>query len=103
MTFASECSIPSTHPSLEGHFPDNPVIPGVVLLEEVLTVLKEWSPGARVHGFQAVKFLQPVTPGSPFTVDLEQTGPGIVKFKCHTGELLLNTGTIILGPLQKTS
>ena len=103
MSFVSERNIPATHPALEGHFPGNPVVPGVILLEEVLTALKEWIPDSHVYGFQSVKFLQPVKPDSCFTVDLEQTNPGIIKFKCHAEQLLLNTGTIILHPVQHPS
>lgn len=100
MSFVSECTVPAKHPSLDGHFPGNPVVPGVILLEEILTVLKEWMPGSRIYGFQTVKFLHPVKPDSNFTIELEQTSPGLIRFKCHTGKILLNTGTVILYPVK---
>jgi len=32
------------HPSLPGHFPGNPVVPGVVILEEVLEAIRQTEP-----------------------------------------------------------
>jgi 3-hydroxymyristoyl/3-hydroxydecanoyl-(acyl carrier protein) dehydratase len=37
-------SIPSDHPSLPGHFPGRPVVPGVVLLDRVVAAIES------VHG-----------------------------------------------------
>jgi len=92
----TEHSIPATHPSLPGHFPGNPVVPGVVLLEEILTAVRTWRPESRIRGLQAVKFLQPVAPDSRFSIALELRAPGKIAFRCSAGHQLLNTGTIIL-------
>jgi len=92
----TEHSIPATHPSLPGHFPGNPVVPGVVLLEEILTAAMAWQPESRIRGLQAVKFLQPVTPDSRFSIALELLGPGKITFICSAGQQLLSTGTILL-------
>ena len=52
--------IPSTHPSLPGHFPGNPIVPGVVLLDRVAAALEE--SGARLARIGVVKFLTPLRP-----------------------------------------
>ena len=54
--------IPAGHPALAGHFPGNPLVPGVVLLDAVLTHIYERRPGT-LRAIPAVKFLAPVRPG----------------------------------------
>ena len=34
-------TIPDDHPSLPGHFPGHPVVPGVVLLDRVLQAIEQ--------------------------------------------------------------
>ena len=53
------------HPSLPGHFPGRPIVPGVVLLDEVaaLALAAKVGAGWRVAGFPGVRFLRPVRPG----------------------------------------
>lgn len=65
------------HPALAGHFPGNPVVPGVVLLERVAAALKTWR-GARVDGFDA-KFLHPLLPNQQAVIELCE-GSGNVRF-----------------------
>ena len=48
-------SVSSKHPSLAGHFPDNPVVPGVVILEKILAGLIVCV-GYRSSYFRQIKF-----------------------------------------------
>ena len=62
--------IPHDHPAFAGHFPGQPLLPGVVLLGEALEVLLREAPESvgtqpRVN---AVKFLAPVRPGADLDV-----------------------------------
>ncbi len=54
--------IPIQHPCLPGHFPDRPIVPGVVLLEQVEAILKRHLSDWEIVELGQVKFLQPVLP-----------------------------------------
>ncbi len=69
----TEILVPPDHPSLPGHFPGNPLVPGVVLLDEVLALAEARRPGT-LRSLPAVKFLAPVRPGERLRVRLEFEG-----------------------------
>jgi len=70
MSFEIHRAIPADHPSLAGHFPGAPVVPGVVILDEVADALAEWRPGYQITSIGAVKFLFPLKPEQSFTICL---------------------------------
>lgn len=41
MTLAGTFVVGQSHPALAGHFPNNPIVPGTVVLDELLAVLRE--------------------------------------------------------------
>ena len=88
-----QARIGADHPSLPGHFPGNPIVPGVVLLDEVVTAIASWRPGFVPAGFPAVKFLSPLRPDEAFTIRLQQSAAS-VQFECVAGERLLARGSV---------
>ena len=76
--------IKKNHPSLEGHFPANPVVPGVLLLDEISSILLQQYGEFRITGFSQVKFLQPVLAEqlvSVQSVDKTEIDTGNIKIK----------------------
>lgn len=69
--------IPADHPSLPGHFPGRPVVPGVVLLDRVLDAVVAQQPQLSLERLRwpQVKFLQPLLPGQAAEVALEALPP----------------------------
>ncbi len=53
--------IPANHPALAGHFPGQPVVPAVVMLEAVLAEIRTRGDFV-LRSIPAGKFLQPVLP-----------------------------------------
>ncbi|WP_018860622.1 MULTISPECIES: hypothetical protein [unclassified Thioalkalivibrio] len=73
--------IPDSHPSLPGHFPDQPVVPGVVILDTVDAVARESGLGS-VAALPRVKFLAPLLPGVEFRVEIDSPGTsGLCAFR----------------------
>lgn len=63
--------IPHDHPALAGHFPGDPVVPGVVLLEQVVAAI-EARRGRPLPPLRLpqVKFLSPLRPGEDADIEL---------------------------------
>ena len=74
--------IAADHPSLAGHFPGHPIVPGVVILEEVTQAFEAWRPASRVVGMPVVKFLAPLRPGQSFTIRFAESGVRGIRFEC---------------------
>lgn len=86
--------IPHGHPALSGHFPGNPVVPGVVLLEHVVSLLEaNFGLQPALH-LPQVKFLQPLLPGQDAAVELITRGAGSWRFRVLRGDVVLATGDI---------
>ena len=86
--------IRADHPSLPGHFPGAPLVPGVVILEEVLEALIEWRQNSQLAGIRTAKFLAPLEPERPFTICLsadDQRG-GDVNFCCRAEDRVIVEG-----------
>lgn len=87
--------IPADHPSLPGHFPGRPLVPGVVLLDRVLDAIE-------AHGGMAlgvlrlpqVKFLQPLLAGEVARVELDGAAPGW-RFRVLRGDTVLASGEVV--------
>ncbi|NOT11838.1 MAG: hydroxymyristoyl-ACP dehydratase [Methylococcaceae bacterium] len=94
--FIQRFCIDSTHPSLAGHFPGNPIVPGVVILDHVRTVLMEWRPWCAIRSLSQAKFLKPLLPGTVFTVKLIQTSSSHIKFECDSADEKLVVGTFTI-------
>ena len=85
MSFEVRRAIPVDHPSLAGHFPGEPIVPGVVILDEVVAALTEWRKDWQLMGIHAVKFLLPLKPDQSFTICLSvpRTTETEVDFCCR--------------------
>jgi 3-hydroxymyristoyl/3-hydroxydecanoyl-(acyl carrier protein) dehydratase len=96
MTFEAIRLIHADHPSLPGHFPGAPLVPGVVILDEVLAALIEWHQDSQLTGIRMVKFLAPLQPEQAFTISLSVRNEhaGEVNFCCRAEDRVIVEGQL---------
>jgi len=96
MNFEGRRTIGADHPSLPGHFPGTPIVPGMVILDEILAALTEWRGGSHVTAIRAVKFLAPLKPQQPFTICLSagQDAEDEVDFSCRVDDRVIVEGRL---------
>lgn len=92
-------SISHDHPSLAGHFPGYPIVPGVVLLNEVLDTLRRGAAAAlMVTGLPIVKFSSPLRPGEAMTIRVNEHETTLATFSCQVDGRLIASGSIEFRP-----
>ena len=96
MNFEVRRTIGADHPSLLGHFPGAPVVPGVVILDEILAALTEWREDSHLTVMRAVKFLVPLKPEQPFTICLfsGKKDKDEVDFRCRVEDRVIVEGRL---------
>ena len=88
-------AIDPDHPALEGHFPDNPVVPAVVILGEVFQALHSYfNNSIHIVTISTAKFITPLKPGENLHITLESQEAEYVQFTCRVGHILISTGSL---------
>ncbi|MGZ5157937.1 MAG: 3-hydroxyacyl-ACP dehydratase FabZ family protein [Caldimonas sp.] len=89
--------IDAGHPAFDGHFPGRPLLPGVVLLAEVLEAAALEPSLAEAIGrspqLGVVKFLAPVLPGASLEIAF-QLGERSVAFSVSDGGRVAASGQL---------
>ena len=91
MSFSVEVAIPADHPSFAGHFPGNPIVAGVLVLDQVRLAVQAWQPGAELESLTQVKFAAPLLPNDSFTIQLQEQ-QGKYRFHCERDAVLVAQG-----------
>ena len=95
-THTTALRIESDHPSLAGHFPGNPIVPGVVLLDHVQQAASSWlGYPVKINGIPQTKFVQPLLPGQNAEIQLRLTGTEL-RFSIVRDDSTLATGVMTL-------
>lgn len=83
------------HAALAGHFPGNPVVPGVVLLDAVIHALsQQLGKSVTVTGMPNVKFLAPLQPEQEFSIAYTLKDGNRAGFEVATDAHKILTGSI---------
>ncbi len=104
MTIEKQLLIAPSHPSLAGHFPGNPIVPGVVILGEILESIGQ-SLGEQlvVSQVPVVKFHSPLRPNEKLDLAFDLLPKQHVTFSCHVGSRRIASGQFIFQANDQTS
>jgi 3-hydroxymyristoyl/3-hydroxydecanoyl-(acyl carrier protein) dehydratase len=85
------------HPSLPGHFPSHPVVPGVLILEAVACrAAALLGPPWRLRRLPQVKFVAPLLPGENAQIELlPDPTAGRVRFRVAREAESLASGELV--------
>jgi 3-hydroxymyristoyl/3-hydroxydecanoyl-(acyl carrier protein) dehydratase len=88
--------VPADHPSLAGHFPGHPIVPGVVLLDRVMQLAAQ-AHGGSIEGWQVAqaKFLSPCGPGDELVFALRDGARGGLAFSVRCGDREVASGSLV--------
>ena len=83
------------HPALPGHFPGHPVVPGVVMLGEIMDAIREMAhENLEFVAVPSVKFMSPLKPGESLRIILTGRGDGAMEFTCATATRSIASGSL---------
>ena len=95
MKIQSTLRIAADHPAFAGHFPDFPLLPGAVLLDEMLQAI-ETARGIDLRSWRvsAAKFLGAVRPRDSLLLEHETTAAGSIHFTIRVDDRKVASGTL---------
>lgn len=88
----AEIRVDAAHPALPGHFPSEPIVPGVLLLDEVLHLLGGEADHWRV---EQIKFHHVVRPGELLTLLVQRRAEGSYAFEVLSERQIVSTGLLL--------
>lgn len=91
--------VPLDHPVFAGHFPGQPIVPGVLLLDHAI-LFAETMLGKPVAQWQVgnAKFLSPVSPGETLVYALQTKASGALAFVVRASDRCVASGSLTPPP-----
>lgn len=88
-------NFPAGHPVFAGHFPGQPIVPGVMLLDAAIHAIAQGDPV--ICQVSSAKFLSPAAPDEDLTLSWASAGPGQVRFDIAACGRQVATGMLRFG------
>ncbi|WP_420471488.1 3-hydroxyacyl-ACP dehydratase FabZ family protein [Brevundimonas sp. FT23042] len=88
--------VPADHPALPGHFPGNPLVPGVMILDLLADDWRATNPETPLRGIHKAKFQRMLKSGETVRVAWTEVRDDKVSFRAFVGDEILATGQFAL-------
>jgi 3-hydroxyacyl-[acyl-carrier-protein] dehydratase len=86
--------VAADHPALPGHFPGDPLVPGVLIIDRVIEAAEQWlGTGIHVGQMSYAKFVAPLRPGDRAEVTLSLDA-SVLSFAVRSNDGLVSRGTL---------
>jgi 3-hydroxymyristoyl/3-hydroxydecanoyl-(acyl carrier protein) dehydratase len=89
--------VKSGSPWFEGHFPDNPIVPGIAQMNMIFDLMQRtMGPGLKLEGFKRVRFKQLIRPDTPISVLIKpgKKSPNRFEYQLTSDQKIVCTGFI---------
>nr|WP_319395709.1 hydroxymyristoyl-ACP dehydratase [uncultured Desulfobacter sp.] len=89
--------VKSGSPWFEGHFPDNPIVPGIAQMNMIFDLMQRtMGPGLKLEGFKRVRFKQLIRPDTPISVLVKpgKKSPNRFEYQLTADQKIVCTGFI---------
>lgn len=94
--FETEISFPADEPFFRGHYPGNPVTPGVILVDRAVKAAERMiGCGVSLKGMKKVKFSRSVFPDEAVALKLERKGEGEISYSFSKDGTLCASGILV--------
>lgn len=94
----AECKFPATFPGFQGHFPEKPILPGIIQLVCVRNIVEQATgKNLTVKWYTGTKFKLPIEPGQQISIHITiESSPHAIqgKFKIRsTAAKIISSGS----------
>jgi len=87
--------VAANHPALTGHFPGDPIVPGALILCEVLRAARQAMGGDFVPAaIPQARFHAPLRPSEPYVCTIERIDAQTFKYQLKRQATLVASGTM---------
>ena len=87
----------SSHPSIPGHFPGNPIVPGAVIIENVIKAFSRLDDSREIASLSTVKFIKPIGVNQKVDVNFLSISTELISFECVSNNVVLVLGRFKVG------
>ena len=96
MTFSSEFCVSGNHPSLAGHYPDNPLVPAAIILDTVREMIVAEYEDSELICIRQAKFFAPLLADQTVSILVDEFEKKY-RFRCFRGTDKIAEGEFLFG------